>query len=83
MTTSGAVSEFVVPGASVLPWAIVAGPDGALWFTDADGRVSRVTTSGTFTELTASGGPDGITVGPGGLWFVESGAGKIGMVAFG
>lgn len=35
ITTSGAVTEFTLPTAGSGPVVIVAGPDGALWFTEA------------------------------------------------
>jgi len=46
---------------------IVAGPDGALWFTDVgNGVIGRITTSGSYTlQQSVSPGPSsGITVGP-------------------
>jgi len=52
---------------------MVAGPDGAVWFTDWSGKVSRITTSGSITSFPVSGGvgqSDSITVGSdGNLWF--------------
>jgi streptogramin lyase len=56
-----------------LPAGIVAGPDGAVWFTDWAGKVGRITTSGSITSFPVSGGvgqSDSITVGSdGNLWF--------------
>ncbi|HVS45179.1 MAG TPA: hypothetical protein VMS32_00755, partial [Verrucomicrobiae bacterium] len=81
-----AFAEYTIPtGNSSGPYGITTGPDGALWFTESlDGKIGRVTTSGTFTEYTiptASSGPYGITTGPdGALWFTEDNAGKIGRV---
>lgn len=60
------------------PNSIVAGPDGALWFTEWDGnKIGRITTSGSITEfangITPMSNPSIIRVGPGGnLWFSES-----------
>jgi streptogramin lyase len=62
MTPSGALSQFPVsalppadlpPGAppSQGPESIVAGPDGALWFTGIPGEVGRITTSGDVSEF--------------------------------
>src|SRR5262245_20743112 len=74
---------FTGPGI-VHPWAITAGPDGALWFTNSpddtedpmigrisiDGRV-RTFISGKRTLDSAVA----ITVGPdGALWFTDQGA---------
>jgi streptogramin lyase len=69
ITTSGVVTEFVVPeipppagsaagtaGSIVTPAGITAGPDGALWFTDPAGGnsfVGRITTTGVVTEYAA------------------------------
>jgi virginiamycin B lyase len=66
------------------PEDLVAGPDGALWFTAraADG-IGRVTTGGTATPLLSGVTPSGIAVGPdGSLWFADSGPqGQLGRVA--
>ncbi len=67
------------------PAGIVAGPDGALWFTDPGNDViGRITTGGTYTLQQATGTEvdQGITVGPGNdLWFTlgldEGGIGRI------
>ena len=38
------------------PEGITAGPDGALWFTNArNGSIGRITTAGTITNITDSG----------------------------
>ena len=57
---------------------IVAGPDGALWFTEFPnqaGKIARITTAGQLTEYSLpaqSMVPIGITAGPdGALWFTE------------
>ncbi len=68
------------------PTAIVAGPDGNLWFTDlGTSEVGKITPAGQptvySTGLTPNSSPEGITTGPdGNLWFVETGADKIGMI---
>jgi virginiamycin B lyase len=55
---------------------IVAGPDGALWFTDeGNGVVGRMTTSGSYTlqQVVSPAPSSGITVGPDKrLWFTLS-----------
>ncbi len=76
ITTSGAITEYVVPTANSSPSGITAGPDGALWFTESGaGQIGRITTAGAITEYGAGGpysGPEGITAGPdGALWFAE------------
>ena len=38
------ITEYPVPTASSLPWGIVIGPDGALWFTEERGdNIGRIT----------------------------------------
>ncbi|HEY1682716.1 MAG TPA: hypothetical protein VGF98_13810 [Candidatus Tumulicola sp.] len=67
------------------PAGIVAGPDGALWFTDPGNDViGRITTDGTYTlqQVTGTEVDPGITAGPGNdLWFTqgiqEGGIGRI------
>ncbi len=77
--------EFVAPTASSQPFQIVAGPDGAMWFTELAGnKIGRVTTAGAISEFsvtTAASQPTGIVAGPdGNLWFTEATAGKIGQI---
>jgi streptogramin lyase len=77
-------TEYPVPTASSEPVAIVAGPDGNLWFTEYSvGKIGRITPAGTITEFATGVTKEvsGITVGPdGNLWFTESGADKIGRI---
>ena len=43
MTTDGIVTEFPLPNANSTPGGIAAGPDGAIWFTEADPvRIGRI-----------------------------------------
>src|SRR5450755_159613 len=73
------VTEFPGPGdaASVAePFDIVAGPDGALWFSQPDfDMIGRCTTDGEITEFTlptAFAKPTRLAPGPdGNVWFVE------------
>ena len=73
-------------GGTCQPAGIVAGPDGALWFTEENGnRIGRITTGGAIAEFTAglSAGalPTKITAGPDGrMWFSESGLNMIGVI---
>jgi virginiamycin B lyase len=88
ITPAGAVTLFTVPTAHSAPEYIVAGPDGALWFTEANAlKVAQITTSGVVTEypLTAAGlnlaEPYGIAVGPdGNLWIAMAGGAAPGGV---
>ncbi len=74
------------------PHSIVAGPDGALWFTNSNlgvptnghNAIGRITTSGVVTEypLSPSSSPFSITAGPdGALWFTEANTGKVGRLS--
>ena len=76
--------EFLVPSSDSAPSAIVAGPDGAMWFTDLSlpSRIGRITTSGAITELSTASTAGGITGGPTGtVWFTEPQIGKIARVS--
>lgn len=74
------ITEFsagITPGSA--PRDIVAGPDGALWFTGGglSGNLGRITTTGSVSEhttgLSVGGGPWGITAASdGNLWFTEN-----------
>jgi streptogramin lyase len=75
------VTEFVHglrPGS--VPWAITAGPDDDVWFTDEGRRpaIGRITPQGAITEfsrgLLPGSVPFEIAAGPGGdLWFTDQG----------
>ena len=78
ITSTGEITEYLIPTASSQPGGITAGPGRALWFTEQTGnRIGRITTAGEITEFVlprASSGPLGITAGPdGALWFTEVG----------
>jgi virginiamycin B lyase len=65
------------------PYAMVTGPDGALWFTETYvNKIGRITTSGALNEFSLpSGSAEGIVVGAdGALWFTEPDANKIGRI---
>ena len=71
ISTVGILTSFTDPQI-VGPYAIAAGPDGALWFdTDACGEIGRITTGGAVSSYGsncislagAAAGPDG------GMWF--------------
>jgi len=77
------ITEYPVPTAS-FPFAIAAGPDGALWFTELSNKIGRITTAGVITEFpvpTVASQPRQISAGPdGALWFTEQAANKIGRI---
>jgi virginiamycin B lyase len=91
IAADGTVTEFPLAvdpnnplGAGSAPTAIVAGPDGNLWITEAaGGTIDRVTPAGAVTAFpipTPGSHPTGIAAGPdGALWFTE--AGKVGRIA--
>jgi streptogramin lyase len=67
------VNEFPVPTARSLPFAITAGSDGNLWFTEpGSNHIAMITLDGSVTEFAGPfvGNPTAITGGPdGNLWF--------------
>lgn len=70
------------------PEGIVAGPDGAMWFTDSQNlAIVRLDSAGNFRPFPvedSSGGPGPITVGPdGNLWFIEYFSASIGRATLG
>ena len=84
--TVGAVAEIAVPTAASMPAGIVAGPGGALFFTetaaDKIGRIDPAT--GNITEInipTANSQPVGIALGSdNNLYFTEQVGGRIGRL---
>src|SRR5262245_10157467 len=82
------VTEFPLPFGSFAT-AIVAGPDGALWFTDGGfgaESIGRVTIDGQLSHVPVPGnvsfGFQGwMTVGPdGAIWFTEDSGSEIGRI---
>lgn len=83
MTTSGAVTLFsALSYSDCWQCPIIAGPDGALWFTEVTltatgslAKVGRITTTGVLTEWARQPGIGwGITVGPdGNVWSASQG----------
>ena len=78
-------TSYTIPTAGSQPQYIVAGPDGALWFTERNGnKIGRITTSGLVTEYpipTDASQPFGIATGPdGAIWFIEQSTSKIGRL---
>src|SRR2546421_3147234 len=90
----GKVSLFTLPMAGSSSPAIIAGPDGNVWFTEVSGtingpssKIGRITPSGKISEFPPNalhGNLGSITVGPdGNLWFTDGGfsqGGKIGSI---
>ncbi len=88
VTTSGTATFFFPPVSGGTGGAISGGPDGNVWFTyvaSGQGRVGKMTTSGTFvagypiptpstSSLAITGGPDG------NVWFGEWDYGKIAQI---
>jgi virginiamycin B lyase len=75
---TGALTEYPVPGSSNDLNQIVAGPDGALWFTGLE-EVGQITTGGSVNLWQSTypeelvGLPEGIAAGPdGALWFTDN-----------
>ena len=68
------ITEFPVPTPGSGPSGVTSGPDGNVWFTEANaGKVGRITPGGVFLpEFPTPGGALAITAGPdGNLWFTE------------
>ena len=83
--TAATLTEYPLPNPASQPQGIVAGPDGALWFTETTGaRIGRIALDGTISEypLPTPTAPSDITAGPdGALWFTEPNVDKIGRIA--
>jgi streptogramin lyase len=77
LTSKALFREYPIPTANAEPYYITPGPDGNLWFTEAESnKIGRITPSGGITEFTLTAGPYGnpfgITAGPdGNIWFTE------------
>jgi virginiamycin B lyase len=76
------VTKFPVDGT---PVEIVAGPDGALWFSDrATQSIVRITVGGAITRVSvgiSTPMPYGVAVGPDGkIWFTEQKDNRVGVI---
>src|SRR5512135_1737336 len=80
---AGTVTIYTGPGIDNA-YGIVAGPDGALWFTNyGNNSIGRITTAGAITSYTdpSISQPNGIAAGPdGALWFTNHGNNSIGRI---
>jgi virginiamycin B lyase len=78
------IRETAVPTPAAGPADVAVGPDGAVWFTEANAdKIGRVRPNGQITEfpLPAGSEPHGITGGPdGAVWFAETGTNTIGRM---
>jgi virginiamycin B lyase len=79
LTTTGQYTHFgPLQNLASIPNQITAGPDGRLWFTMISAnRIGAITTAGQISEYNGGGAgvggtPQGITVGPGGLWYTAT-----------
>jgi len=73
-----AIGEYSLPTTDSFPYAITAGPDGALWFA-ANAYIGRISTAGSITQYPQEGEPKQIVFGSdGGLWFTLSSGNRIG-----
>lgn len=82
ITTTGEMTQYVVPNANTYLNDIASGPDGALWFTAAS-AIGRITTAGLITEFPVGFGssPHSLSWGPdGALWFTDTGTDSIGRM---
>jgi virginiamycin B lyase len=87
---SPTITEYPIPSFDSFPPGIVAGPDGALWFTELNGnQIGRIPTTATpanpqITEFMLpypDSQPIEIAAGPdGALWFTEQTGNKIGRI---
>jgi len=88
ISTSGTITEFLLPSANTFPSSITAGSDGNLWFTvigtnNGPSEIGVITPQGKIHEFTLPHSILGsITRGPdGNLWFTEFQYGKTGTTA--
>ena len=77
ITTNGSMIRYALKN-QARPWAIVNGPDGALWFTEqTSNKIGRISLAGTITEYaipSTSSSPVGIVTGSDrALWFLLNG----------
>ncbi len=81
ITTSGAITAYLVSSTSSSPQGIATGSDGALWFTGAN-EIESITTAGETTEYPVfDSQPLAIAMGrDGAMWFTDSYSNSIGRI---
>lgn len=82
------MKEFRIPtGSDTLPEGIALGPDGTMWFTEANaGKIARITSAGAITNVANLGhdaSPRNITAGPDGAMWITEGRGVARVTASG
>ncbi|MCK9249115.1 MAG: hypothetical protein M0P31_09080 [Solirubrobacteraceae bacterium] len=73
----------IIPAPPLTPDRIATGPDGALWYTIAEGGIARMTTDGVVTRypVPVAGRTAGITAGrDGAMWFTMPDVDRIGRI---
>jgi virginiamycin B lyase len=74
------ITEYNIPTPGGNPQYITLGPDGALWFTEGEGKIGRISIAGTIAKYpvpTDDGFPDYSAAGPdGALWSTRFGRWK-------
>lgn len=89
ISSTGDINVLPLPQADSDPAGITLGPDGNIWFTEANaGDVRRSTAEGSisdpFPTSAANSMPGGIVTGPdGNLWFTEAAKCSLGQLAVG
>jgi virginiamycin B lyase len=85
-TRAGAVVEYCLPMPTRPPHAMILGPDGNFWFTDAyNGKLVRVTPHGAFEQFDVAVAPTGMPAPgldwglDGNLWYIADG--KLGRIS--
>ncbi len=89
ITPAGVVTEFAVPTANADPQQIIGASDGNLWFTEhgsTANKITRVTTTGTFTEFSTLFAPPPadqplglVDRGDGNIWYVANNSSRVGF----
>jgi streptogramin lyase len=84
-STGQMTGSFLTPTRNSMPYGLVAGPDGAIWFAEQNAsQISRITPDGIITEYptpTPNSHVEPPILGPdGNIWFTEYGANQIGEV---
>jgi LPXTG-motif cell wall-anchored protein len=80
VTLDDAVSTYPVPTERSLPYHIVTGPDGALWFTEQDAnKIERIQIRGVPTAPSGAGLPRTGRTSFATWWLVGGAAGACGL----
>lgn len=85
ITTSGNITEYLLPNPNTGPLGLASGPDGNIWFGEWNyNKIGKISTNGVVTEYSlpqANSRATSLTSGPdGNIWYVDGSTNSVGEI---